>query len=154
MTKEEYGDFELRLDAKVGPGGNSGVFYRVDPKLGAPWGSGPEYQILDNERHQDGQNPKTSAGSNYAMNGVDQKLANPAGQWNEIRIVVKGNDVEHWLNGKRVVAYTLGSPEWESNWKASKFASLPEYGRRKKGNIVFQDHGDPVWFRNVRIKKL
>lgn len=154
MTKESYGDFELRLDAKVGSGGNSGIFYRVDPKLGAPWASGPEYQVLDNERHPDGQNPKTSVGSNYAMNGVDQKLANGAGQWNEIRIVVKGNNVEHWLNGKKVVAYTLGSPEWESNWKNSKFADLKEYGRKKSGQIVLQDHGDAVWFRNIRIKKL
>jgi cytochrome c len=154
MTKEEYGDFELRLDWKVSPGGNSGVFFRVDDKLDIPWYTGPEMQVLDNDRHPDGKNPKTSAGANYAMHATDMGAVNPAGQWNEIRLIVRGDKVEHWLNGKRVVAYTLWTPEWEALWKASKFASLTEYGRRKVGHLVLQDHGDAVWFRNIRIKRL
>lgn len=154
MTKAEYESFELRLEWKISPGGNSGVMYRVNDSLDIAWLTGPEMQVLDNARHPDGRNPLTSAGAVYAMYPADQKAANGANQWNEVRLVVRGSDVEHWLNGKRMAKYTFGSPEWEQLYKNSKFKDMKDYGRMKTGHLVLQDHGDQVWYRNIRIKKL
>jgi cytochrome c len=153
-TRESYGDFELRLDWKVSPGGNSGIMYRVTEDRTYPWETGPEYQVLDDDLHPDGRSPLTSAASAYGLYARSRDLVRPAGFWNETRIVVKGDSVEHWLNGVKVVEYRLNSADWKKRVAESKFSSMPDYGQRKAGHIVLQDHGDLVSYRNIRIRRL
>jgi hypothetical protein len=153
-TVEEFGDFELRLQWKIAAGGNSGIFFRVVNEGSQVWESGPEMQILDNARHVDGRSPLTSAGSNYGLHAPVRDATRPIGEWNDVRLVVNGAKVEHWLNGVKVVEYELWSPAWESLVKGSKFATMPAYGRAKRGRIALQDHGDPVWFKDIRIRPL
>jgi hypothetical protein len=154
LTADEFGDFELRLQWKLAEGGNSGIFFRVVNTGSQVWESGPEMQILDNARHADGKNPLTSAGSNYGLHAPVRDVTRPVGEWNDVRLLVAGAKVEHWLNGVKVVEYELWSPEWESLVKRSKFVTMPAYGRAKRGRIALQDHGDPVWFRNITIRPL
>jgi hypothetical protein len=154
MTEKEYGDFDLRFGWKISPGGNSGVMYRVSQEKGPAYETGPEYQILDNARHADGKQKVTSAGSLYALYAPSQDAAKPAGEWNRGRIVVEGNRVRHFLNGKKVVDAQLGGDEWNKLVAESKFAAWPKFGKNKSGHIVLQDHGNEVWFRNLRIKEL
>ncbi len=153
-TKEQFGDFELRLEWKVSPAGNSGIMFRSTEDKGYAWETGPEMQILDDDLHPDGQNIITAAGSNYALHARSRDVVRPANHWNEVRILAKGDDIEYWLNGFKVVEYTINSPDWKARVANSKFASMPDYGQRKSGHIVLQDHGDLVAFRNIRIRKL
>jgi hypothetical protein len=155
MTVGQYGSFEFELDYRVAVGGNSGIMYRVVTEGNAPYWSGPEYQILDNERHPDAKNgPDRLSGSNYDLIAPSAAVSKPAGEWNTAKIVVKGNHVEHWLNGTKVVEYEFGSPEWTTMVAESKFKVWPLYGKAARGHIVLQDHGDLVEFRNIRIKDL
>lgn len=159
MTKEQFEDFELSYEWKTSPGGNSGVIYKVLETKGPAWHTGYESQILDDAIHGDGKNPKTSSGALYALiaPNADKKL-NPVGEWNTAKIIVKGEHGEHWLNGKKVVEYTQGSPELAALIAESKFAKIkdPEvpFGSVKKGHICFQAHGQEVWFRNIKIRRL
>jgi hypothetical protein len=154
MTVDQFGDFELSLEWKLTKGGNSGIMFRVTPEGGETWHTGPEFQILDNAVHRDGKNPITSAGSNYAVHPPTRDVTRPVGEWNDARLVVKGAHVEHWLNGVKVVDYELWSPDWDKRVQASKFGKIPPYGRAKRGHIAIQDHGDLVWFRNIKIRPL
>jgi 3-keto-disaccharide hydrolase len=154
MTSEQFGDFELRLDWKISKNGNSGVIYRATTEGPYPWSTGPEFQVLDNAGHADGKNPLTSAGSNYAVNPPRMDVTKPVGEWNSILLIVKGNHVEHWMNGQKLVAYDIGSPDWERRVKASKFGKMPGYGLAKRGYIVLQDHESVVSYRNIRIRQL
>jgi hypothetical protein len=152
MTAEEFSDFELKLEWKISSGGNSGIMFRATEDDEFPWKTGPEMQVLDNKKHKDGKDPKTSAGANYALHAPASDVTRNAGEYNEARLLVKGNHVEHWLNGVKIVEYELGSPEWEALVAQSKFAAMPKYGRNHKGHIVLQDHGDKVWYRNLLIR--
>jgi hypothetical protein len=154
MSVDTYGDFELRLQWKLAEGGNSGIFFHAVPEGEEIWHSAPEMQILDNARHKDGAVPETSAGSNYALHAPARDVTKPIGEWNDVRLVVKGPHVEHWLNGVKLLVYQLWSPDWEARVKKSKFGKIPLYGRAKTGHIGLQDHGDPVWFRNIKIRPL
>lgn len=159
ITKDQYENYELMLDWKISEGGNSGIIYNVseDSQYGATYHTGPEMQVLDNERHPDakqGKNGNRQAGANYDMIPLSAPAVKPVGQWNRVRLVVNKGHVEHWLNGKKVVAYQLGSPEWEEMVKNSKFATMPGYGRIRKGHIALQDHGDKVWYKNIKIRQL
>lgn len=159
VTKEEYKDFELLLDWKISEGGNSGIFFNVseDPKFRYTFQTGPEMQIIDDERHPDakqGKNNNRQAGTNYDMHPLSTPAVNPVGEFNTVRLRVKDGHVEQFLNGKKVVEYTLWSPEWEAMVEGSKFASMPDYGRYKSGRIALQDHGDKVWFKNIKIRPL
>jgi hypothetical protein len=155
MTVREFGSFELELDYKIAVGGNSGIMYRVTTEGDAPYWSGPEYQILDNERHADAKNgPDRLSGANYDLIAPSAAVSKPAGEWNTAKIVVHGNHVEHWLNGTKVVEYEFGSPSWTKLVAESKFKAWPIYGKAARGHIVLQDHGDLVEFRNIRIKDL
>jgi 3-keto-disaccharide hydrolase len=154
LTTEQFGDFELSLEWKLEKGGNSGIFFRVIDEGDFGWWSGPEVQVLDNAVHKDGKNPLTSAGSNYAVHAPVKDVTKPIGEWNAVRLIVKGAHVEHWLNGVKIVEYELWSPDWEARVKSSKFGKIPMYGRAKRGRIGLQDHGDPVWYRNIKIKPL
>ncbi len=154
MTVEEFGNFELRLAWKISPGGNSGIFFRVSEKREHAWHTGPEMQVLDNKLHKDGKNPLTSAGANYALHAAKIDATREAGLYNEVKIVVLKNHVEHWLNGIKVVEYEIGDSEWQALVAGSKFGELPDYGRYRSGHIVLQDHGDAVWYRDIRIRRL
>ena len=111
-------------------------------------------QILDDDGHPDGQRGITSAGSNYALHAPADYPERAVGEWNQLRLVVEGARVEQWLNGAKVVEYELWTEEWEALVAASKFAQWPEYGRGKSGLLALQDHGNDVWFREIRIKPL
>lgn len=154
VTAEEFANFELMLEWNVAPGGNSGIFFRVTDAGGGVYETGPEMQVLDDERHHDGQSRLTAAGSDFALHPAPAGVVKPAGEWNSIRLLVNGNHVEHWLNGQKVVEYELGSPEWEALVKSSKFAQWPGFGRAPKGRIALQDHGDWVAYRNIKIRVL
>ena len=156
VTREQFGDFELALAWRVRAGGNSGVFYRVSEasELDQVWQSGPELQVLDDGGHPDGQRPETSAGSCYGLYPAPRGVVRPAGEWNDVRILVRGHEVEHWLNGRKVVEYRLGSPDWLERVGRSKFATLLRYGRETRGHIALQDHGDWVAYRNIRVREL
>src|SRR5918992_1321039 len=154
ITTDQFANFELALEWKVAPGGNSGIFYRVTEEGEAAYHTGPEMQVLDDARHQDGGSPLTSAGSLYGIYAAPAGVVKPAGEWNAVRIVVNGSHVEHWLNGVKVVDYELGSSDWEKRVGEAKFKEWPAYGRAKRGHIALQDHGDWVAYRNIKIKVL
>lgn len=154
ITVDQYDNFELVLDWKVAPGGNSGIMFRVTEDADATYHTGPEMQILDNAGHADGQNPMTSTGSNYALHAPTKDAVKPAGEWNTVRLVVNRGHVEHWLNGKKIVQYELWRDEWKKLVAASKFAAWPKYGMNRKGHIALQDHGDAIAFRNIKILPL
>lgn len=155
ITRFPVRNFELRLEWRISEGGNSGIFYRVIEQPGRPaYYSGPEMQILDDLAHPDGLNPLTSAGSNYGLYAPSRNVLRPVGQFNSVRIRVVDNHVEHWLNGVLVVSYELHSEDWKRRVAASKFAAWPEYGQAESGFIALQDHGDMVWFRNIKLLPL
>ncbi len=155
VTRDQYTNFELELEWKLEKGGNAGVFYRGAESEKKIYMTAPEYQLLDDANAPDGKNRLTSAGAAYAIYPPPAGIVHPAGEWNSTRIVVNGAHVEHWLNGKKLLEYTLWSPDWEAKVKASKFAAVKTYGREKKGYIGIQgDHDGSLAIRNVRIKVL
>jgi hypothetical protein len=150
-TVEEFADFEFVVDWKVAPKGNSGIMYRVAETRGAPYETGPEYQVLDDAGHGDGKNPITSAGSIYAVYPPAKKVVKPAGEWNTTKIVAKGTRIEHWLNGEKVCEAEIGSEDWNAKVAKSKWAKVATYAKEPKGKIDLQDHGDKVEYKNVKI---
>jgi hypothetical protein len=154
VTDDRFGNFQLHFEWKVSIGANSGVMYKVSESEEEPWMTGPEYQILDNKKHGDGRNPKTSAASVYALYAPNGDFTKPVGEWNASSIIVDGGHAEHWLNGHKVLAYELGSSDWSQRVAASKFKGLPKFGKEHRGHIDLQFHGDEVWYRNIRIKPL
>jgi hypothetical protein len=154
ITEEQFASFELRLDWKVEPGGNSGIFFHISEDSSFAWSyeSGPEMQVLDDARHRDGASRLTSAGACYGLYPAPPGVVRPAGEWNQVRLVVNGNLVEHWLNDRKIVEYELGSPDWEARVRASKFAQWPGFARTRRGYIALQDHGDRVEFRSIRVR--
>jgi len=161
MTVNTFRDFELVLEWKVAPGANSGIKYNVSEEMST--GSPPvhaalgfEYQILDDDLHPDAQNgPTRTASALYDMMepGANKQLQ-PVGTYNEARVVFRGNHGEHWLNGIKVLDYDLGSAAFDSALNASKYQSIPNFADKRTGHIVLQDHGDDVWFRNIKIREL
>ncbi|MCP5115361.1 MAG: DUF1080 domain-containing protein, partial [bacterium] len=152
-TDATYGDFELRFEWKIAEKGNSGVMYRVELGYHPPT-SGPEFQLLDDQGHKVRGIPDRRTGAAYAIYPPEKDAAKLAGEWNTSRIVAKGNHVEHWLNGVKVLAYELHTPDWKQRVGKSKFAKHPQYGAAREGHIVLQDHGSGVWFRNLLLKRL
>ena len=154
LSRAKFRNFELTLEWNVAPGGNSGIFYRGSEDDDAIYWNAPEMQVLDDAGHVDGKSRLTSAGAAYDLYPSPAGVVKPAGEWNQVRIVVKGKHVEHWLNGVKVVEYELGSPDWNAKVKASKFAGHPHFGRNPTGYIGLQDHGDRVTYRNIKIRVL
>ena len=156
VTRDTYRDFELELEWKVGPRGNSGVFYRAAelPAAAPMWHSAPELQILDDDGHDASMSPRTSAGSLYDLIAPTGKTLRPVGQWNKVRLLVQGDHIEHWLNGRKVVEYELGSDELKALILASKFKDMPRFAREAEGHVGLQNHGEEAWFRNIRIRRL
>ena len=167
ITKERFSQFELLVDFKITEGANSGIKYFVQPNIspidkntGKPTavGSaiGPEYQVLDDLRHPDakaGRNGNRKLGSLYDVLPVTvAKNVNPIGEWNTARIVVNGKHVEHWLNGEKILEYERGSEAFRKEVAASKFNSIPDFGEWADGHILLQDHGNQVFFRNIKIR--
>ena len=155
-TDKEYADFDLRLEWKIEPCGNSGIIYRAveSNQYEHAWHTGPEMQIQDDACHPDGRTEKHQVGDLYDMVGSKYATAKPAGAWNQVRIVVKGNKIEQWLNGRKLVATEVGTKDWNQLIAQSKWKEYPDFGKAKKGHIVLQDHGNRVWFRNIKIKEL
>jgi Domain of Unknown Function (DUF1080) len=154
ITRTKFRNFELSLEWNIAAGGNSGIFYRGSEDDDAIYWNAPEMQVLDDAGHVDGKSRLTAAGAAYDVYPSPAGVVKPAGQWNQVRLVVKGKHVEHWLNGVKVVEYQFGSPDWSAKVKASKFASHPHYGRNTTGYIGLQDHGDRVAYRNIKIRVL
>ena len=154
ITKEKFGDFVLEVEWRVSPGGNSGIFYRATEDYPAVWHSAPEMQVLDDSLHHDGQNTKTSAGSLYGLIAPINKILVPVGEYNKAKVIAKGNHIEHWLNGAKILEYEFGSEELRSLIADSKFKDFSGFAKAKEGYIALQHHGEEVWFRNIRIKSL
>ena len=155
ITREPYANFELELEWKISTGGNSGIFYRATEEYEHIYWSAPEYQILDDAGASDGKNRLTAAGAAYAVYPSPAGIEKPAGEWNTGRIVVRGHHVEHWMNGKKLLAYDLGGADWAARVKASKFNAWPEYGKAHIGYIGVQgDEQGAVSLRNIRIREL
>jgi hypothetical protein len=155
VTKEQFGNFELEIDWKIGKEGNSGVFYRATREYDHIYWSGPEYQLLDDANAPDGRSRLTAAAAAYGLYGPPAGVVKPFGEWNKTRIIVNGDHVEHWLNGQKVVEYDFGSPDWKAKVAASKFSKYPNYGLAKKGYIGIQgDHPGSLELRHIRIREL
>lgn len=146
ITAKEFGDFELAFEWKIAPGGNSGLKYRV-----RSYGNkilGCEYQIYDDDSKKK-MLPRNSAGALYDLYEPNSsKQLKPAGEWNQAKIVVRGNQIEHWLNEKQVVKATVGDSEWQKRISESKFSEYAEFSQQARGKLMLTDHGSEVWYRN------
>jgi len=158
ITKEKYADFELSVDFKLSPGANSGIKYYVDPELNKGPGSsiGLEYQLLDDDLHEDAklgahEGSRTVASLYDLIQADPNKPIKPIGEWNTAYISSINNHVEHWLNGVKVLEYERGSPEFLKLVAESKYVKWPNFGTLEKGNILLQDHGFQVSFKNIKI---
>ena len=153
VSKDEFGDFELELEWKIGEAGNSGIFYRGTEEYDHIYWSAPEYQLLDDIKAADNKTRLTCAGAAYGLYPSPAGHLKPVGEWNLTRIIAKGSHVEHWLNGVKLLEYELWGPDWEAKVKSSKFAAYPNFGRAKQGHIGLQgDHSGVLAFRNIRVR--
>jgi len=153
-TGSEYADFDLRLEWNTTKGGNSGVIYRSSEDYDASWKTGPEYQVFDDFQSGEGKADLHSAGALYDLYVPTKFVTRKPGEWNETRIVVKGNHIEHWLNGTKIVNCEVGSKDWNERLDKSKFKAYSEFARKRKGYILLQDHGHEIRYRRIRIKEL
>jgi hypothetical protein len=160
MTKETFKDFELSWEWKISAGGNSGVKYNVSEEISmaqAPNHAalGFEYQLLDDSLAEDNKIPSHRAGALYDLIAPNaNRSLKPAGEWNTSMLVFRGNHGEHWLNGKKVVEFDLGTPLMDSLLAKSKYRDIKNFAQRRAGHIVLQDHGDEVYFRNIKIRRI
>lgn len=160
ISNDQYENFELELEWKISEGGNSGIFYHVveDAKYNTPYMTGPEIQILDNEKHPDakqGKNGNRTAGSLYDMlPPMNKTVTKPVGEFNKMRVVMKNGKAEHYMNGTKIVEYPTKGPQWDSMVKDSKFATWEGFGKFSEGHIGLQDHGDVVMFKNIKVRPL
>ena len=152
-TDREYTNFVLDFEWKITDGGNGGLKYRVREYGGSLLGI--EYQMLDDLKFKYKSDGVGSTGSLYALYGprADKPLK-PVGEYNQSRIVVQGNRLEHWLNGMQIATATVGSAQWQQRVAASKFNKRAGFGQNSSGKIMLQDHGHPVWFRSITIREL
>ena len=156
-SKDQFGDFEFELEWKIGDASNSGVFYRGTDEFNQIYWSAPEYQLLDNVNAADNKKDNHLAGSVCDLYAAPKDAVRPVNQWNQTRIVASGSHVEHWLNGKKVASYNVGSADWNTAIKASKFnpEKFPNFGRAPKGYLGIQgDHPGTLALRNIRIREL
>lgn len=157
ITREQYSDFDLKVDFRISKGANSGIKYFFTQYEKGGW-LGLEYQILDDDNHPDakmGRDGNRLEGGLYDMLPTSPKKVNPIGEWNQARIVAKGTKVTHYLNGEKILSFDRSSESYKKAWELSKYKdSKPMFGDAKKGHILLQDHGDIVSFRNIKIKVL
>ena len=154
ISKDQFGDFELKLEWRISDSGNSGIFLRGNESGKNIHQTGYEMQILDNAGHWDASDPTHRSGAYYDMIAPDHDTTQPVGYWNRVHIKAVGPQVEFWLNEKLTAKFEQGGAEWRALYEKSKFNDRPAYGTLLKGHIGFQDHWDKVWFRNIRILSL
>lgn len=156
IFEDDFENFHLKLEWKLEKGGNSGIIFQAleDKRFRWPWQTGPEMQILDDDNHPDGQIKTHRSGDLYDMISANSSKLNPIGEWNLFEIKAYNGRLEFYMNGTRVVQVNQWDDGWYELIEKSKFKSLPDFGRHKKGKIALQDHGDPVWFRNIKIRRL
>ena len=154
ISEGTFEDFELELEWKLQSGGNSGIFYFASEEGDYIWQSAPEMQVLDNLGHQDRFRKVTSAGALYDLIAPSKEMVKPIGEFNKVKIISKNKEIEHWLNGEKIVEYNVGSEHIQNLISKSKFNSMPLFFKSSYGHIGLQgDHGE-VWYRNIRIRKL
>lgn len=155
VTDQSYENYELRIDWKISPNGNSGIIYNVveDPEVSEPYMSGPEMQVLDNQGHPDAKIHMHRAGDLYDLIPCKFETVKPAGEWNHARLINNNGHVEHWLNGYKVVEYDMDE-NWPEMVANSKFHEWPPFGKAKGGHICLQDHDNDVWYKNIKIREL
>lgn len=157
---EQFENFELYWEWKIPEGGNSGLLYHIQEGDWSPPEVSPEYQMLDDLKWEVINNATLEdwqkTGADYAMYAPDkgQKIVKPAGEWNSSRIKFTPEEVEHWLNGKKIVSFVPWTADWERRKAEGKWKDFPKYGTFKKGYIGFQDHDSPLWLKNIKIRKL
>jgi hypothetical protein len=149
ITADQYAAFELKLEYNISPGGNSGLIYHVSEEGRAPWHTGPEIQIQDVASKA--KDPQRS-GWLYQLYRSEKDASKPAGEWNELRILITPEKCATWMNGELYHEYVKGSKDWDERVAKSKFASLPNFGKPTTGHICLQDHGNPIKFRNIKIR--
>jgi hypothetical protein len=154
---DQFENFELSIDWKISPQGNSGIFYHAaeGPNYKAAYYTAPEYQLIDDVNYPEKLVDWQKTASDYAMYPApSDKALKPAGEWNNTRIVFTPQKVEYWLNGKMTVSFVPWSEDWTKRRNSGKWDAFPDYGKTKTGLISLQDHGSPVWFKNIKIRKL
>ncbi|MBT8221186.1 MAG: DUF1080 domain-containing protein [Bacteroidia bacterium] len=156
ISDEEFENFELSLEWKIAPCGNSGIMFNVveSEDYDYPWLTGPEMQVLDNVCHPDAKIPTHRAGDLFDMISCKYETVKPAGEWNHARIVIDNGTLQHWLNGRKVVETEMFTPQWEEMITNSKFKDMPAFGKSRRGKISLQDHGDRVAFKNIKIREI
>ncbi|HRE52513.1 MAG TPA: DUF1080 domain-containing protein [Flavitalea sp.] len=156
VTNVEFTNFHLKLDWKIGSAGNSGIIFYVneDPQYDQTYLTGPEMQVLDNNGHADAKIIKHRAGDLYDLISSSPETVKPAGEWNQAEIIANNGDLEFRLNGTSVLKTTMWNDQWKELIAGSKFKNWKGFGTFKTGHIALQDHGDPVWYRNIKIKRL
>lgn len=154
ITSEQFENYELSVDWKISPEGNSGIMYHVTEDASAAYLSGPEYQLIDDEGFPEKLEEWQKTASDYAMYNAASRPTNPVGQYNTSKIIINGAHREYWLNGVKVLEFEAWTPDWENRKTTGKWNDTPGYGIAKKGHICLQDHGGGVWFKNIKIKIL
>lgn len=161
VTNDEYDNFDLKLEWKISEKGNSGIIFYVheDPKFHETWNTGLEMQVLDNGTptrlgHDDSRLYTHRAGDLYDLLAAKDGVAKPAGEWNQVEMISNKGKLDFYMNGQHTLSTTLWNDIWKQMVAISKFKEMPSFGTYKKGKIALQDHGNEVWYRNIRIKKI
>ncbi len=154
ITKDQYANFELAFDWKVGKGANSGLIYRANEDHDASYESATEYQLIDDKGYEGKLEDWQKAGADYDMHPPLKLVSKPAGEYNHSVIKAKGKKIEHWLNGVKVAAYEIGTKEWHALKDKSKWKDIKGWGENSTGYICLQDHGGGIWFKNIKIRTL
>lgn len=154
ISRKPFRSFVLGLEWRLPYEGNSGVLYRVAENQTQAWQSGPEMQLIDDEHHPDRNQAETSCGALYALLAPEQGYFPADPSFKTAQLIVRGDYVEHWLDGLRVLAYNLSDPALQEKISQSKFKDYPQFAKQREGHIVLQHHSTDAWFRNIRIQAL